>query len=78
MGQRSTAMRTSPGVTDAPGCSTAASAATEPTESAATASRRRRLARLLALGALRAATVQAPTDPETAASDGDTDAKLDR
>ncbi len=78
MGQRATAMRTSPGATDAPGCTTAVPAVNEPTESAATASRRRRLARLLALGALRAATVQVPHDPETAASDGDTDAKLDR
>lgn len=78
MGQRATAMRTSPGVNDALGCATAAPATTEPTESAATASRRRRLARLLALGALRAATVQAPTDPESETSKREADAKLDR
>ena len=78
MGQRAIATQTSPGATDAPDCTTTAPAANEPTESAATASRRRRLARLLALGALRAATVQAPTDPEPARCAGEADAKLDR
>jgi len=78
VGQRARAMRTSPGATDAPGAATAAPAPVGPAESAATASRRRRMARLLALGALRAATVQAPADQEPARCAGEADAKLDR